>query len=149
MDMLHTSICLIVPREAATGPEGIMSQMQIAENVKDDFKKLREAVAALKKEHSTSGLVEQKQSDPRDTQFQGFAKALWTELDERNFTSEACNPAMSMYRDEAITLIARRAYDLVKHTIENTEHYNLDVLSPDEHVERIPDMIELPKVQER
>lgn len=48
---LHTSICCIVPQEAATGPAGIFSQMQIAATVKEDFKKLSEAIEALKKGH--------------------------------------------------------------------------------------------------
>lgn len=47
---LHTSIFCIVPQEAATGPAGIFSQMQIAENVKEDFKKLSDAIKALRKE---------------------------------------------------------------------------------------------------
>ena len=46
---LHTSIVLIHPKEAATGTAGIMSQMMVAENLKEDFKKLSEAIEALKK----------------------------------------------------------------------------------------------------
>lgn len=50
LDMLHTSICGIVPQEAATGPAGMVSQMMIAENVKEDYKKLRKAILALRKQ---------------------------------------------------------------------------------------------------
>lgn len=51
MDILHTSIMIgLHPQESATGPAGIMSQMMVVENVKEDYKKLRDAINALRKE---------------------------------------------------------------------------------------------------
>lgn len=52
LDSLHTGIMVgLHPQEAANGPAGIMSQMMVVENVKEDFKKLEEAIKALRKEH--------------------------------------------------------------------------------------------------
>ena len=78
----------------------------------------------------------------RDTQFKGFAKSLIRELDVVSTTTYASfDKAQEAYE----LVIVRRAYDLVKHTIKNTDIVDLDRLTLDEHVERIPDMIELPK----
>jgi hypothetical protein len=79
----------------------------------------------------------------RDTHFARFAMMLMDEI--LNVKGMYTNPN---WRIDCQEVIARRAYDLVKHTIEQTEHINLDRLGPDEHVERIPDMTELPKEQE-
>ena len=50
MDILFTSINLIVPKEALSGPAGLLSQMQIKEAVKEDYRKLSEAIRALRGE---------------------------------------------------------------------------------------------------
>lgn len=69
----------------------------------------------------------------KDTQFQGFAKLLFDE------TGKALSNAHMKQ------IIASLAYALVKHTIEHIDPIDLDRLSPDEHVARIPDLTELPK----
>jgi hypothetical protein len=38
------------PQEAANGPAGLESQMKVVESIKEDFKKLSEAIKALRKE---------------------------------------------------------------------------------------------------
>lgn len=73
----------------------------------------------------------------RDTHFLGFAKLL---ADELKVTG-------GYPISEVKQLIARRAYDLVAHTIENTEHIDLDRLSTEEHVPRIPDLTAWPREQ--
>lgn len=83
-------------------------------------------------------------NNPRDTQFQGFAKALMSEL-----LTYFCD-----FEDMKKT-IARRAYDLVEHTIVELSCQDaLDFSSPDfdkyeytasEMVEIISDMTELQK----
>lgn len=96
---------------------------------------------------------EEKQVSERDTKFAGFAAALLKEIDDAigKQSKEAEKYGLSdkdekRYAHELGTIIARRAYDLVKHTIECTEHIDLDRLSSDEHTERIPDLTELPEV---
>lgn len=74
----------------------------------------------------------------RDTQFQGFAKALMEEL-------------LTYFGDfeDMEQIIARRAYDLVAHTLDHVEAVAFDRLSIGEHVESfIPDLPELPEEQE-
>ena len=88
----------------------------------------------------------------RDTQFHGFAKALWDELvrangygyiDVNKWDDDGIDPT------NYIQVIARRAYDLVKHTLEHAEAIAFDRLSIGEHAEQyIPDLTELPKEQE-
>lgn len=87
---------------------------------------------------SSEGDLSQLRTLERDTQFIGFANALVDDL-RRN---------VGMGNDERlpyVQLIARRAYDLVKHAIEHIEHIDLDRLSSDEQVSKIPDLAELPK----
>lgn len=71
----------------------------------------------------------------RDTHFLGFAKLLFREIKEE--WNEDLSFDATLHK-----IIARRAYDLVKHTIESTSHYDLDVLLSDEHVAIIPDLTE-------
>ena len=95
----------------------------------------------------------------RDTQFAGFAKLLWDELvEQRGYVD------VDAYWDDGIDpinyrqIIARRAYDLVKHTmIELSCQGALDFRDPDfdkyeyragEMVEIIPDMTEWPREEE-
>jgi hypothetical protein len=84
--------------------------------------------------------------NPRDTQFQGFAKVLLDELCEASIVMVE-TPFQDDWREEWEVTIARRAYDLVSHTIRNTSSRDLDVLDYDEIPPRIPDMLELPKEQ--
>jgi hypothetical protein len=89
----------------------------------------------------------------RDTQFMGFAKALVTEI--INEVPETIYPLEIDISDRLEKLIARRARDLVVHTIVELSCRDvLDFSNPDfdkyEYdasgmVEIIPDMIELPK----
>jgi hypothetical protein len=51
LDMLHTGIMVgLHPQEAALGQWGVESQMHVVESVKEDFKRLSEAIKALRKE---------------------------------------------------------------------------------------------------
>lgn len=92
--------------------------------------------------------------DRRDTQFSGFAQALTKELDEivgdvtawgvkHNIDDETRIAKELSYRWKV--LIARRAYDLVAHTLWNTASLDLERLSIAENVERIPDLPVLPE----
>ncbi len=78
------------------------------------------------------------EQNPRDTHFVGFAKLL---ADELKVTG-------GYPISEVKQLIARRAYDLVAHTLLNVSHYSMDALSSEEQIQEIPDMTELPKVEE-
>lgn len=93
-------------------------------------------------------------SNPRDTHFLGFASALFQEM-QADLT--ALYVALGSRREQDIAsaesiiqqLIARRTYDLVKHTILNIGPADLDMLTTEECVQRVPDLTELPKeVQE-
>lgn len=88
----------------------------------------------------------------RDSQFQEFAKLLLKELidsalDEYGLVIEGREQYADLNHDLTVCeeIIARRAYDLVKHTIENTAHIDLDRELPENHALLIPDMTELPK----
>ena len=50
MDMLYTSINLIAPNEVLIGQVGLRSQMRIREMVKEDYRKLSEAIHALREQ---------------------------------------------------------------------------------------------------
>jgi hypothetical protein len=82
------------------------------------------------------------------THFAGFAKSLFEEYQAYclYFVVTHQETPKEEYNRECRkgleAIIARHAYKLVKHTIENTEHIDLDRLSSDEHVLRIPDMTE-------
>lgn len=70
----------------------------------------------------------------RDTHFQNFAKNTIDEI----------NGAYS--EDEEIIILAQRAYDLVKHTLDHcTSGQDFDVIY---HEDAIPDMLVLPEVKE-
>jgi len=83
----------------------------------------------------------------RDTQFQGFAKALLAELLQGSIV-EVRTPFQDDWREEWESIIARWAYDLVEHS--TRYHFCGDKYyrSLKEKVESIPDMTELPKEQE-
>jgi hypothetical protein len=80
----------------------------------------------------------------RDMQFAGFAKALWNELSEAGYLSLAHQPDFAVYfEDDALKMIAQRAYDLVAHTLEHAPLSEYVAFPKD-----IPDMPELPKEQQ-
>ncbi len=85
----------------------------------------------------------------RDTHFQGFAKQQFEDV-EGMFMKWVV--ATRWEREESAhdiqLYLARRAYDLALHTLLHVEHINLDSLSYEEHVTRIPDMTELPEEQQ-
>lgn len=70
----------------------------------------------------------------RDTQFAGFAKLLINDLMQANSSDD---------RAKKEQVIARRAYDLVKHTIRELQ-YDDDRYS-DDWTQKIPDMTEWKK----
>ena len=85
----------------------------------------------------------------RDEHFRGFAKLLFDDV-AAMFMKWVV--ATRWEREEPAhdiqLYLARRAYDLVHHTLLHVEHINLDSLSYEEHVTRIPDMTELPEEQQ-
>lgn len=82
------------------------------------------------------------EQNARDTQFQGFAKALTEELKEVGAFEPTMHLEIALKRIEPI--ITRRAYDLAIHVLDQT--------GPKAYVEAIlqcvPDMDELPKDQD-
>jgi hypothetical protein len=74
----------------------------------------------------------------RDIQFKGFAKALWDELETNiDFIPESAKHRAT-FLPIVEGIIARRAYDLVEHTLDNaTSRYDMDVIY---HVDTIPDL---------
>jgi hypothetical protein len=60
--ILSTSISFLMPQEALTGAAGIMSQMQTVENVKEDFKKLKGAIAVLRKDNDAKEASDTRES---------------------------------------------------------------------------------------
>lgn len=93
-------------------------------------------------------------SNPRDTQFSGFAKAIFDDIAPMfsNLTLELADRNYYARAKETETdikaYIAQRAYDLVKHTIASLDIANLDRLTNVECVERTPDLTNLPEVAE-
>ena len=78
-------------------------------------------------------------STPRDTQFTGFAQALFDKMDAHDWLWPAVNEEQDIR-----LLLARRAYDLAYHVLQVVATPN-DAIRPEQIVERIPDMPELPK----
>lgn len=79
----------------------------------------------------------------RDTQFQSFAREVVKEiLGLRWQTVYYRDPQMLEHYEQ---IIAHRAYDLVSHTVLNVSISDLDMLSQEECVERIPDLKKWPK----
>lgn len=86
-------------------------------------------------------------SNSRDTQFSEFAKLLYDELKSAGYTAENHDPDQSIYREYAIELIARRAYDLATHVLIEVNSADLASSTYDEThflVDTIPDLIEWP-----
>lgn len=79
--------------------------------------------------------------NPRDTQFKGFAKALMHEMVALN--GYGCIDISGHWTDEDIQeyvdAIARRAYDLVVHTIYSVPPLAYECREDDEIVASIPD----------
>lgn len=80
---------------------------------------------------------------PRDTQFKGFAEALFEDLPWNEINIDMERPG---WQERWELCIARRAYDLVQHALSNEKlhWYPLEEIS----VSDIPDLIEWPKEQE-
>ncbi len=87
----------------------------------------------------------------RDTQFQGFAKALMRDLDDVSTTTYA---SLDKAKEAYKLAIARRAYDLSFHSTDYCLEYlhRLGIETSGDLGKRImpsiPDMTELPKEQE-
>lgn len=83
--------------------------------------------------------------EPRDTQFVGFACRLLQDLLDQG-AYVAISPWVTggdSFKSEQ--LIARRAYDLVSHVLNNTGPYMIDCLSHEEQIAEIPDMTAWPE----
>lgn len=84
--------------------------------------------------------MENENNSRRNTQFQGFAKALMRDLNDVSTTTYASiGKAIEAYE----LAIARRAYDLVRHAVNCGCTDNVDYA-----MKLIPDMTELPKEKE-
>jgi len=88
----------------------------------------------------------------RDTQFARFAKALWNELSEAGYLSLVHQPDFAVYfEDDALKMIAQRAYDLVEHACEAVEDKETEYtarITLECMIDSVPDMPELPKEQQ-
>lgn len=88
----------------------------------------------------------------RDTQFKGFAKALWKELEDHPYVE--IGQLKDCDREHLYRVIARRAYDLVDiaicHIAMGMSNDSAVMFVPRQNaVNYIPDMTELPKEQEQ
>lgn len=81
-------------------------------------------------------------ANPRDTQFAGFAKALYQEIEDMTCSFSVLPSADEMKRLEC-EIYARRAYDLVAHVLSN-EKLQWRPLE-DISVSDIPDLTEWPE----
>ena len=82
----------------------------------------------------------------RDEHFRGFAKQQFDDVEGMFIKwAVATKSEREQIANDIQLFMARRAYDLALHTLLHVEHINLDSLSYEEHVTRIPDMTELPE----
>lgn len=90
--------------------------------------------------------------EKRDTQFAGFAKALWDEIAEEMAEATAYGREYSIADGSIEWIIARRAFDLAVHIAHHVNVCGEDLKSKfwtaSEIVEGIPDLAELPKEQD-
>lgn len=80
----------------------------------------------------------------RDTQFQGFAKALLDEILE----AEIGRVKSTYWRGAVESIIARRACDLAMHVLGHSRSNDMEDWQIEEIIPFVPDMTELPKEQE-
>ncbi len=88
----------------------------------------------------------------RDTHFAGFARRLWEEMLSQTawqgIDVTAGHIPLHHPEDEEhqiyIQIIARRAYDLVYHDHEHISHIDMDRLTTEEQITKIPDFAEWP-----
>jgi len=91
-------------------------------------------------------------NNARDTQFQGFAKALFEEL-HNSEAVEWFEPRDDHWREEWQEIIARRAYDLAFHAIDNSRSNDMEDWQTSQIIPYVPDMqyfpdVEMPEVVE-
>jgi hypothetical protein len=86
----------------------------------------------------------------RDTHFQGFAHLLQDELNNawEYYARNLASISSEEYKQEIALILARRAYDLVKHSIECAYPDWLDAHDYDDIPERITDLTEWPPTEE-
>jgi hypothetical protein len=87
----------------------------------------------------------------RNTQFAGFAKALYEDFIQLRENESAAIETIDqtyeeVWREKVEHLIAQRAYDLACHVFDNTSSYMVDCMEAEEAVIGIPDLTELPEV---
>lgn len=91
---------------------------------------------------------ERKMNDnPRDKQFQNFAKLLMDELfynNERTYTDQS----NGYWCGESREIISRRAYDLAFHAVDNSRANDMEDWETERIMPYVPDMTELPKEQD-
>jgi hypothetical protein len=83
-------------------------------------------------------------SSERDTHFQSFARLLWTAI-----VQSPEWPTINLDEEtiqQAETVIAQRAYDLVAHVIDHLDSYTYDTATSGQDLwNAIPDLTEWPK----
>jgi hypothetical protein len=82
-------------------------------------------------------------SNPRDTQFAGFAKLLAEELPEPPIDDSVLGIVHAEWREQVELIIAQKTYDLVGHAFRETQVWHNDGI--DCAVQSIPDMTEWPR----
>jgi len=103
--------------------------------VSDWFRTRAETYMSSKKE----------QANERDTHFAGFAKLVAEELPDPPIDDSYLGLPTAEWKETIQKIIARRAYDLVFHTLMEVDPAWLDMLDTSEWTGRIPDMTEWPK----
>jgi len=86
--------------------------------------------------------------EARNTQFEGFAKALWEEIMEMTLKGYGKIDAGTAPKGYEL-LIARRAYDLACHAIDNSRANDMEDWETERIMPYVPDMTELPKGEGR
>lgn len=83
-------------------------------------------------------------NEARSTHFGTFAKLLLDELHAFAFQAFVMHREIEELEIQKEQIIARRAYDLVQHTVLSIGPADLDRLTTDECVQSVPDLAELP-----
>lgn len=82
----------------------------------------------------------------RDTQFAGFAEKLYQEIQEMACSYRTA-PSPEELKQRECEIIARRAFDLVLHTVWNVAPIDLERLFMHEVAAKVPDMATWPEEQ--
>lgn len=87
------------------------------------------------------------QNEARATQFAAFARMVLDELHAVAFDALVMRRNSEELNRQQEQIIARRAYDLVQHAMLSIGPADLDMLTTEECVQRVPDLAELSVVE--